>query len=64
MYVCLCHAVSDKDIRKAVEAGACSMRDLRNELQVATQCGRCGQCARNCLNDALAERGAQEDVAA
>lgn len=64
MYVCLCHAVTDKDIKRAVEEGACTMRDLRNGLQVATQCGRCGQCAKACLNQALMEIGDQQDAAA
>lgn len=64
MFVCLCHAVTDKDIKRAVENGACTMRDLRNELQVATQCGRCGQCAKSCLNQALTEVGQKQDAAA
>lgn len=54
MYVCLCHAVTESNIHHAVLRGACSLRDLRNELKVATQCGRCATCAKTCLNQALA----------
>ena len=54
MYVCLCHAVTETNIHHAVLRGACSLRDLRNELKVATQCGRCATCAKTCLNRALA----------
>ncbi|MFO1385266.1 MAG: bacterioferritin-associated ferredoxin [Chitinivorax sp.] len=53
MYVCLCHAVTDRQIRDAVVNGCDSMRDLRNELGVATQCGRCACHARDLLNHTL-----------
>lgn len=53
MYVCVCHAVTDTQIRDAVQAGCCSMRDLRNELGVATQCGRCACHARDVLQSSL-----------
>jgi bacterioferritin-associated ferredoxin len=56
MYVCICNAVSDGDIREAVRAGARSMRELQEGLKVATQCGRCSCCARDCLERALAEQ--------
>jgi bacterioferritin-associated ferredoxin len=49
MYVCICHAVTDKDIIKAAENGACSLKDLSNELNVATCCGRCATCALGLL---------------
>jgi bacterioferritin-associated ferredoxin len=41
MYVCICHAVTDRDIRSCIEDGAASMRELRAELKVGTQCGKC-----------------------
>lgn len=49
MYVCICNAVTDKDIIQAAENGASSLKDLRNELNVATCCGRCATCARGLL---------------
>ena len=56
MFVCVCRAVTDKDIDKAVQQqGCCSMRDLRNVLGVATQCGRCALTAKEVLNDSLAK---------
>lgn len=57
MYVCVCRAVTDGQIRSAVENGCCSMRDLRNELDVATQCGRCASTAKAVLNESLAKVG-------
>ena len=41
MYVCICNAVSDHEIRGAVALGARSLDDLRGMLGVATCCGRC-----------------------
>jgi len=49
MYVCVCNAVTDKDIIQAAKEGACSLGDLRKELNVATCCGRCATCARGLL---------------
>ena len=56
MYVCLCHNVTDTDIRRLVcTEGVCTMRELSRQLGVATQCGKCGRCAREVLHDAVAE---------
>ncbi|MEO8386307.1 MAG: bacterioferritin-associated ferredoxin [Betaproteobacteria bacterium] len=41
MYICICNAVTEKDIRFAVESGCDSFRRVRNELGVATTCGQC-----------------------
>ncbi|MBL8507408.1 MAG: (2Fe-2S)-binding protein, partial [Chitinimonas sp.] len=35
MYVCICNAVTDKQIRRAINDGCGSMRELRMELGVA-----------------------------
>lgn len=55
MYVCICKAVTDSQVREAVDRGCCTMRDLRNELGVATQCGRCAVSCREVLDEALCE---------
>jgi bacterioferritin-associated ferredoxin len=49
MYICLCKGVTDSQIRQAVCQGACSMRELRQRLGVASQCGKCGHCAQSLL---------------
>lgn len=41
MYICLCHAVTDRTINEALENGASSVTELMKELKVATQCGSC-----------------------
>jgi bacterioferritin-associated ferredoxin len=48
MYVCLCKAVTDRQIKESLAEGICaSYADLRRELGVATQCGKCGQMAKS-----------------
>ena len=49
MYVCVCNAITDREIRNAVSLGATSLADLQATLGVATNCGRCGDCARDVL---------------
>lgn len=62
MYVCLCHSVTDTDIRRLVRTeGVCTMRELSRQLGVATQCGKCGRCAKEVLREAVAE--ARNDTA-
>jgi len=51
MYVCLCHGVTDRDIRAAADNGVTSMRQLGKELGVGSQCGRCARAAREILRD-------------
>lgn len=52
MYVCICNAVTDKQIKEAAEGGATSMKHLREQLNVGTCCGRCATCAKQILKDA------------
>jgi bacterioferritin-associated ferredoxin len=53
MYVCMCHGITDRQIREAVCEGAASMRELRAELGVASSCGRCAQYAEQLLDETL-----------
>lgn len=56
MIVCVCKAVSERHIHRAVEAGAVSLRDLGRELGLGTCCGRCVPSARALLSERLAAR--------
>lgn len=57
MYVCICNAVTDHQIREAALAGARTLKDLRRDLGVTLECGRCASCARGCLEAAHAQAG-------
>lgn len=52
MYVCVCQAVTDRQIREAAQDGARTLKDLRRDLGVTRDCGRCASCARACLEEA------------
>lgn len=51
MYVCVCNAVTDTQIRDAARRGARTLGDLSSELRVASCCGRCADCANRILNE-------------
>ncbi len=53
MYVCLCHGITEEHIEQAVDDGAACLKDLRRSLRVATECGRCASCAKDCLQQTL-----------
>jgi bacterioferritin-associated ferredoxin len=56
MIVCVCNNISDREIRQAVDLGLSSMAELRQDLGVATCCGKCASCARQVLTEHLALR--------
>jgi bacterioferritin-associated ferredoxin len=51
MYVCVCQAVTDRQIREAAQSGARTLKDLRRDLGVTRDCGRCASCAHECLKE-------------
>lgn len=51
MYVCICNAVTDRQIAQAVEEGALTVEDLQQKLSVGSQCGNCKSCAKACLQE-------------
>lgn len=53
MYICLCKAVTDSHIREAVEKGATNFGQVRKELGLASQCGKCGILAREVFNQSM-----------
>ena len=56
MYICICNAVTDREIRQAVRLGAKTLHDLREGLGVATQCGKCASCAKGVLREELSSQ--------
>jgi bacterioferritin-associated ferredoxin len=58
MYVCVCNAVTDSQIREAVADGVTSFQQLSAHTGCSSQCGRCMQHARSVMDAALAAAGA------
>lgn len=57
MYICVCNAVTESSIRKAVREGARNLFDLVARTGCSTQCGRCSDLATEFLQDELAAIG-------
>lgn len=49
MYVCVCHAVSDKTVNEILDNEPCSFVELRKRLGFASSCGRCSACLRELI---------------
>jgi len=54
VYICLCNAITDRDIVVAAEQGARSSEDLAHNLGVGLGCGHCTSCAKSLLGETLA----------
>jgi len=55
MYVCICHAITEKDIQKAVENGVSSVSKLSELTMLGTQCGCCTQHAHRVLRQSASK---------
>jgi bacterioferritin-associated ferredoxin len=49
MYICVCHGISDRQIREIVERGAASLDQVQAHLPVASCCGCCEESARELI---------------
>lgn len=51
MYVCICNAVTERQVRECAHAGASSLEELALQLGVGAGCGRCRDCAAELLSE-------------
>jgi bacterioferritin-associated ferredoxin len=51
MIVCVCHNVSDRAIRAAMDAGATSLSEIREQLNVGACCGKCLPSAKALVSE-------------
>jgi bacterioferritin-associated ferredoxin len=54
MYICLCNAITERQIIEAAELGARTPHDLAHGLGVGLGCGRCSSCAKALLVETVA----------
>lgn len=54
MYVCICHAVTDRAIRDAAAAGVRCLGELTMRTGCAGGCGSCAQLAEQLLTEVQA----------
>ena len=53
MYVCLCNAVTQSDIRNAVDDGVRNLKQLRQATDCGAICGSCNDMALEVLQQAI-----------
>lgn len=51
MYVCLCHALTDRHVREARTSGANTVHQVFKNHGVNAQCGKCCRCMKDILDD-------------
>lgn len=62
MYVCMCQAVTEEELRAAIAAGAVTFKELRRSLQVASCCGGCTDRVKACIRSALKQQAETQAV--
>jgi len=55
MYICLCYAVTEGQVRECAQGNDCSLEDLAAALGVGTGCGRCRESAAQVLAEVSSE---------
>lgn len=53
MYVCICRQVTDNQLREFCRDRDASMAEVRAELGVGSDCGRCGKYARQIVSECV-----------
>lgn len=51
MIVCVCKGVSDREIRRAMDAGVLSVSALARQCGAGTECGSCCPALQDMLRD-------------
>ncbi len=62
MYVCLCNAVTDSDIRNAVDEGVRNLKQLRQVTDCGATCGSCNEMALEVLQQAITTKRQSESL--
>jgi len=61
--ICSCHNVSKGDIVDAMDAGFCSLAEVKAETAASTGCGGCAALLKNIVDDEMAARGLEVNKA-
>lgn len=62
MLVCHCRGVSDRQIKRAVKNGACSLREVARATGAGMRCGGCRENVAQVVEDALQSEYRQSPV--
>jgi len=56
MFVCQCAAVTDREVRTAIESGADSVEAVGHDTEAGTGCGGCHESIQALLADAKGKK--------
>ena len=59
--ICSCHNVTKGDVVSSLDAGCCSLAEVKCETKASTGCGGCAAMLKNLVEDELAARGVSVD---
>jgi bacterioferritin-associated ferredoxin len=62
MYICLCNALTDRDIGSHLAGGACSVAMVYRACGCRPQCGKCVPFVREMLRQGSAEATSPEGL--
>jgi bacterioferritin-associated ferredoxin len=51
VYICICNAITEGQVKECARSGMCSVEELSMHLGVGTGCGRCRESAAELLQD-------------
>ncbi|MCT7654048.1 (2Fe-2S)-binding protein [Oceanimonas sp. NS1] len=63
MYVCLCKGITERQLKEAIAEGHSEFMDLKRELGVGAQCGKCIPVALAILAEETAKNAVYYEVA-
>lgn len=63
MYICICNAVTERQLKECARSGAASLDEVAFHLGVGTGCGRCRECASGMLEEMREEARAESECA-
>lgn len=56
MYVCVCKAVTDNQVVRAIEQGACTRKQLMQCTGAGGVCGKCSQSIKSLLEERMCQQ--------
>ena len=56
MYICVCNAITESQVKDAVESGARNLWDLQTQLGLASGCGSCKETASDILRESRSSK--------
>ena len=58
MYVCVCKAVTERELQKAINEGARTVRELKDKLKITESCGTCLESVQLYVKEATTSKAA------